>query len=150
MTRRRVVITGLGAICAIGKTAPDAWAAAKAGTSGARRVTRFDPSALASQNACEVKDWDSEALFGRDAKKIDLFTEFAIVAADEADSTLIINGPGGNWYCNDDFTGWDPMVELEDAPGGQYDIWVGTYSADEFINGTLYITEMDYDPDNLP
>ena len=84
MTRRRVVITGLGAICAIGKTAPDAWAAAKAGTSGARRVTRFDPSALASQNACEVKDWDSEALFGRDAKKIDLFTEFAIVAADEA------------------------------------------------------------------
>jgi len=84
MTRRRVVITGLGAICAIGKTAPGSWEAAKAGTSGARRVTRFDPSSIASQNACEVRDWDSDAIFGRDAKKIDLFSQYAIVAAEEA------------------------------------------------------------------
>jgi 3-oxoacyl-[acyl-carrier-protein] synthase II len=84
MTRRRVVITGLGAICAIGKTAPGSWEAAKAGTSGARRVTRFDPSSIASQNACEVPDWDADAIFGRDAKKIDLFSQYAIVAAEEA------------------------------------------------------------------
>ena len=84
MTRRRVVITGLGAICAIGKTVPEFWEAAKAGTSGARRVTRFDPSSIASQNACEVRDYDPEAEFGRDARKIDLFSQFGILAANEA------------------------------------------------------------------
>ena len=84
MTRRRVVITGLGAICAIGKTAPTSWEAAKAGVSGARRVTRFDPSQIASQNACEIADYDAEERFGRDARKIDLFTQYAIIAADEA------------------------------------------------------------------
>jgi hypothetical protein len=42
------------------------------------------------------------------------------------------------------------MVELQNAESGQYDIWVGSYAADEFIVGTLYITEMDYDPGNLP
>jgi serine protease Do len=72
------------------------------------------------------------------------------VAAGEADATLIVNAPDGNWYCNDDFSGWDPLVEFEDAPAGQYDVWVGSFSADEFINGALYVTEMDYDPDNLP
>jgi len=84
MAPRRVVITGLGAICAIGKTASESWEAARSGRSGARRVTRFDPSSIASQNACEVPDFDSDALFGRDARKIDLFSQYAIVAADEA------------------------------------------------------------------
>ncbi len=89
---------------------------------------------------------DYRVNLAQDSARLRIF----FVAADEADSTLIISGPDGNWYCNDDFTGWNPMVELENATGGQYDIWVGTYSADEYINGTLYITEMDYDPDNLP
>ncbi|MCP4542480.1 MAG: hypothetical protein GY832_35610 [Chloroflexi bacterium] len=72
------------------------------------------------------------------------------VAGEEEDSTLIVNGPSGDWYCNDDFAGYDPMIELESAVSGQYDIWVGSYSDGEFIVGTLYITEMDYDPGNLP
>jgi serine protease Do len=72
------------------------------------------------------------------------------VADEEDDATLIVNDPYGNWYCNDDFSGWDPLIGLKNAEDGQYDIWVGSYSADEFIVGTLYITEMDYDPDNLP
>jgi serine protease Do len=72
------------------------------------------------------------------------------VANEEKDSTLIVNGPSGDWYCNDDFVGYDPMVELQNAESGQYDIWVGSYSDDDFIVGTLYITEMDYDPGNLP
>jgi len=75
---------------------------------------------------------------------------FFFVATEEEDATLIVNAPDGNWHCNDDFSGWDPMVELKGAKDGQYDIWVGSYSADVYIVGTLYITEMDYDPDNLP
>ncbi|MEE8390175.1 MAG: hypothetical protein V3S14_05180, partial [Anaerolineae bacterium] len=72
------------------------------------------------------------------------------VSDEEEDATLIVNDPTGDWYCNDDFSGWDPMVELTNATSGQYDIWVGSYSADVYVVGTLYITEMDYDPDNLP
>ena len=66
------------------------------------------------------------------------------------DATLIVNDPYANWFCNDDFSGWDPMVAIENAASGQYDIWVGSYSADEYIAGTLYVTELDYDPGNLP
>ncbi len=84
MTKRRVVITGVGALCSIGDNAASSWEAAKAGRSGAARVTRFDPSRIACQIACEVKSYDPEARFGRDARKLDLFTQFAIIAADEA------------------------------------------------------------------
>ena len=84
MTKRRVVITGVGALCSIGDTAASSWEAAKAGRSGAARVTRFDASRIACQIACEVKSYDPEARFGRDARKLDLFTQFAIIAADEA------------------------------------------------------------------
>ena len=84
MARRRVVITGLGAMCALGNTMRDCWDAAKAGRSGARRVTRFDPSNLASQVACEVDNFDFAAYFGIELKKLDLFSRYGIVAADEA------------------------------------------------------------------
>ena len=84
MTRRRVVVTGLGAICAVGHTAPETWAAVQAGKSGAAGVTRFDPSALACQFACEIKGFDFAAYFDRELKKLDLFTQYGVVAADEA------------------------------------------------------------------
>jgi hypothetical protein len=72
------------------------------------------------------------------------------VADEEQDATIIVNDPYGNWYCNDDYSGWDPMVELQGVESGQYDIWVGSYSVEEYIVGTLYITELDYSPDNVP
>jgi len=84
MTQRRVVITGLGAVCALGNDAATASAAARAGRSGASRVTRFDPSDIACQVACEIKGFDADALFGRDAKKLDLFCQYGVAAADEA------------------------------------------------------------------
>ncbi len=84
MSRRRVVITGVGAFCALGHTAPAVGAAAKAGRSGAGPITRFDPKNLGCQIACEVGPWDPEPVFGRDAKKLDLFTQYGIIAADEA------------------------------------------------------------------
>lgn len=81
---RRVVITGVGAICALGRDAQEAGRRAREGVSGAARVTRFDPSRLSCQVACEVRDWDADALFGRDAKKLDLFCQYGVYAADEA------------------------------------------------------------------
>ncbi len=84
MARRRVVITGLGAMCALGNNARDSWDAAKAGRSGARRVTRFDPSNLGCQIACEVSNFDFADYFGIELKKLDLFARYGIVAADEA------------------------------------------------------------------
>ena len=83
MSERRVVITGVGAICALGNRAADVWEAARAGRSGARRVTRFDPAHIACKIACEV-DFDAAAYFGREVKKLDLFTQYALAAADEA------------------------------------------------------------------
>ncbi|MBN1954427.1 MAG: SUMF1/EgtB/PvdO family nonheme iron enzyme [Anaerolineae bacterium] len=63
------------------------------------------------------------------------------------DATLIVNDPAGSWFCNDDYSGWDPMVIFENPAEGQYDIWVGSYSAGEYIEGTLYVTELDLGPD---
>ena len=83
MSERRVVITGVGAICALGNRATDVWEAARAGRSGARRVTRFDPAHIACKIACEV-DFDAAAYFGREAKKLDVFAQYALAAADEA------------------------------------------------------------------
>ncbi|MCH8486561.1 MAG: hypothetical protein LAT75_06825 [Candidatus Cyclonatronum sp.] len=59
------------------------------------------------------------------------------------DTTLIINAPDGSWYCNDDaFSGtFNPMVIFDNPAAGQYDIWVGTYSAGPTVTGRLYITE---------
>ncbi len=84
MARRRVVITGVGAVSALGLDAPTLWGAARAGRSGATRITRFDPSEISCQIACEIPGFDAEARFGRDAKKLDLFAQYGVVAADEA------------------------------------------------------------------
>jgi hypothetical protein len=74
------------------------------------------------------------------------------VADGGEDATLIINDPYVDWVCNDDAPGdtLDPMIEFEDASSGWYAIWIGSYSSDEAIVGTLYITEMDYHPESLP
>jgi serine protease Do len=76
---------------------------------------------------------------------------FFASGGDFDDTTLIINDPYGNWVCSDDAAGtFSPMVEIDNPEEGQYDVWVGSYSESELIDGTLYITELDYDPSNLP
>jgi 3-oxoacyl-[acyl-carrier-protein] synthase II len=83
--RRRVVITGLGAITPLGNDVPTIWEALLAGKSGAGRITRFDPTGLEVQIAAEVKDFDAAALFGsREARRNDLFTLYALAAARQA------------------------------------------------------------------
>jgi hypothetical protein len=72
------------------------------------------------------------------------------VADGGEDTTLVINDPNGDWHCNDDYSGLDPMVEFPNPFTGQYDIWVGSYSSGDYVNGTLYATELDYHPGNLP
>jgi hypothetical protein len=59
-----------------------------------------------------------------------------------ADTTLIINGPNGEWYCNDDYSGNNPRVTLSRPTSGQYDIWVGTYGSTSNPQTTLSITEL--------
>lgn len=66
------------------------------------------------------------------------------------DTTLIINDPAGNWLCEDDYSGWNPLVEIDEADPGQYDVWVGSFgSSGRLIPGTLYITELDLGPDDF-
>lgn len=82
---RRVVITGLGALTPIGNTLEAYRAGLKAGISGANPITLFDSTHFKTNFACEVKDFDANELVGRkEAKRIDRFSQFALVAADEA------------------------------------------------------------------
>lgn len=66
----------------------------------------------------------------------------AIYVRSDRDTTLIISGPDGEWICDDDSgEGLNPAVYLEAPTGGQYDIWVGTYSAGATAEATLFISE---------
>ena len=92
---RRVVVTGLGAITPLGNTAPAYWEGLRTGTSGAATITRFDPAKFKTRFACEVKGYEADNFFDRkEHRKMDLFTQFAVVAADEAiaDSGLLESG----------------------------------------------------------
>ena len=85
MKRRRVVITGLGAVTPLGLTVPESWRAAREGACGIGPITRFDPAGMKVQLAAEVKGFDPEALFGKpETKRMGRFTQFALAAAREA------------------------------------------------------------------
>ncbi len=85
MSKRRVVITGLGIISPVGNTVPDAWSNVVAGKSGITRITRFDASAFASQIAGEVKDFNvTHYLSPKDARRMDIFIHYGMAAAIEA------------------------------------------------------------------
>ena len=83
--RKRVVVTGMGCISPVGNTVKETWDAMLAGKSGAAMITSFDASKHKTRFAAEVKGFDAQAVFGnRDARKMDRFTQFATVAAQEA------------------------------------------------------------------
>ncbi|MGB0198413.1 MAG: beta-ketoacyl-ACP synthase II [Flavobacteriaceae bacterium] len=85
MHKRRVVVTGLGALTPIGNSVSEFWEGLVSGTSGAAPITRFDASKFKTQFACELKDYNASDHFDRkEARKMDLFTQYAMVAADEA------------------------------------------------------------------
>ena len=83
--KRRVVITGLGAVTPVGNDVPTMWDALVAGRSGIGLITNFDASGMEVRIAAEVKDFDTVALFGRrKARRNDRFTLFALEAARQA------------------------------------------------------------------
>jgi 3-oxoacyl-[acyl-carrier-protein] synthase II len=85
MNPRRVVVTGLGALTPIGNTLPAYWEGLLSGTSGAAPITYFDASLFKTNFACELKGYDPLDHFDRkEARKIDRFAQYAIVATDEA------------------------------------------------------------------
>jgi 3-oxoacyl-[acyl-carrier-protein] synthase II len=82
---RRVVITGLGLICAVGNTTASVWQALLAGKSGVDRITGFDASAFACQIAAEVKNFDPlRFIEKKEVKKMGRFIHFALAASEEA------------------------------------------------------------------
>ena len=85
MNLRRVVVTGIGAITPLGNSVPEFWLGLVSGKSGAGFITRFNADKFKTRFACEVKGFDSNEYFGRkDARKMDWFTQYALVATDEA------------------------------------------------------------------
>ncbi|MDO5104655.1 beta-ketoacyl-ACP synthase II [Capnocytophaga sp.] len=92
MKNRRVVVTGLGALTPIGNTVKEYWENLIAGTSGAATITHFDASKFKTQFACEVKNFNVEDFIERkEARKLDKFTQYAVVASDEAIKDAKIN-----------------------------------------------------------
>ncbi|MCI0345742.1 MAG: beta-ketoacyl-ACP synthase II, partial [Chloroflexi bacterium] len=85
MSRRRVVVTGLGLVCPVGNRVDDAWQNIVAGRSGIARITRFDPAAFPSQIAGEVKGFDVGAyLSAKEARRYDTFIHYGLAAAIQA------------------------------------------------------------------
>ena len=85
MSRRRVVVTGLGIVSPIGNAVPEAWENVLAGKSGITRITRFDPSRLASQIAGEVKGFDiAQYLSPKEARRMDTFIHYGMAAGLQA------------------------------------------------------------------
>jgi 3-oxoacyl-[acyl-carrier-protein] synthase II len=85
MELKRAVITGIGAITPVGNTAPDYWNGLVHGVSGADFITLFDASKFKTRFACEVKGFDPVAYLDRkEARKVDRFTQLALVSSDEA------------------------------------------------------------------
>jgi len=85
LSRRRVVVTGLGAVCPVGNSATEAWSNILAGKSGISQITRFDASAYSSQIAGEVKNFDvTQYLSPKEARRVDTFIHYGLVAGIEA------------------------------------------------------------------
>ncbi len=91
---RRVVVTGMGAITPLGNNLQEYWEGLKNGVSGSGMITRFNTEKFKTKFACEVKDYNSAKYFDRkEANKLDLYSQFALIASDEAiiDSGIDLN-----------------------------------------------------------
>ena len=118
---RRVVVTGIGLVSALGIGTSETWAALLAGQSGVTRITRFDVSGYATQIAAEVKGFDPLAFIEKkEIKKMDLFIQYAIAAAQFAmdDSGLQItdvNAPNIGVYIGSGIGGFITIEREHEA-----------------------------------
>lgn len=95
MTLRRVVVTGLGALTPIGNNVTDFWQALSNGVSGAGPITKFNTEKFKTKFACELKNFNVETFIDRkEARKMDPFTQYAMVSAEEAVKDAGIDLPG--------------------------------------------------------
>jgi len=105
MELKRVVVTGLGTINPLGNAIQEYWENLKNGVSGAVPITRFDTAKFKTKFACELKDYDPLKYFPKaDVKRYDLFTQYALISAEEAIkdsgldlSTINLNRAGVIW-----------------------------------------------------
>ena len=89
---RRVVITGMGALTPIGNNVNEFWKSLISGVSGAAPITKFDPMKFKTKFACELKNFDPLTYINRaEARKYDLFTQYALIAVEEAIKNSNIN-----------------------------------------------------------
>lgn len=92
MDLKRVVVTGLGAITPLGKTVAEYWQGLSEGQNGCDFIRQFDAAKFKTRFACEVKDFDpTNYLDRKEARKIDRFTQFALITSDEAVKDAGIN-----------------------------------------------------------
>ena len=97
--RRRVVVTGLGAVTPLGNDVATTWRALQDGVSGASNITKFDPAAFPVRFACEVKGFDPlKAMERKEAKRADQYTQYAVTASVEA---MVDAGLAAGTYDND-------------------------------------------------
>ena len=118
----RVVVTGMGAVTALGNDVPTYWAGLVAGRSGVGSIAAYDASGYAVRIAAEIKDLDVNGLLGRRwARRTDRFTQIALIAADEA-----VADAGLDFGANSD--GQNTAVVLGTAIGGITTLLQGAYS----------------------
>ena len=85
MSKRRVVVTGLGLVCPVGNTVDSSWKALVSGQSGIAPITKFDASEFTTRFSGSVKDFDVEQyLTKKDARKMDLFIQYGMAAGIQA------------------------------------------------------------------
>lgn len=116
MAKRRVVVTGLGAVTPVGIGVATTWQNIVAGKSGIGRITRFDPTPFASQIAGEVKEFDvTQYIPAKDARRMDRFVHLGLAAGIEAfkDSGLEVNEQNADriGVCISSGIGGLPMIE---------------------------------------
>ena len=119
MSRRRVVVTGLGIVSPVGVGVPAAWENILAGRSGITAITRFDASAFPSRIAGEVRDFDvSKYLSAKEARRYDTFIHYGLVATMEAVRDAGLEGYGGDrnmvGVCIGSGIGGLPLIEETD------------------------------------
>ena len=90
---RRVVVTGLGTVSPCGNDVPTTWTSLLEGRSGVGPITHFDATDWAVQIAAEVKGFDPlDVMTKKQVRRLDLFSQYAIAAADEAGLAMVFTG----------------------------------------------------------
>lgn len=157
MTKFGFVSTGLAALLAMGGLAGQALAQDISenptyGTVNLRAGFAPDPHSVTVQAGGQL---DTRDTLGGDcrgmvasAPDVDLMYTAGsyplyISVTSDADTTLVVNGPNGQWYCNDDYTGLDPALTFGSPQSGLYNVWVGTYSSSAGVpTAQLHFSEL--------